>query len=143
MNTDNIDRFGHCVVCHKNLIVKRVVDNQVVEMFLPIHDHTDFMLNNGSVMKVCICKPCKASAELSNPVVHSNIMEAVNKGWELETKMLVANEKEVQWTEEYGQSYLNKMRELDIDTHADGLDKQVLVDKSVKLSKEFKIEKDK
>ena len=25
VNTDNIDRFGHCVICHNNLLVKRIV----------------------------------------------------------------------------------------------------------------------
>lgn len=126
MNTDNIDKFGHCCVCHKNLITKRVVDGQVIDMFLPIHDHTDFLLDNGSIMKVCICKPCKENTDLCCKNKQSDIMEAVQKGWELETKALVADPAQPQWTEEFGKEYLDKMSELTIDSHADSLDKQAL-----------------
>lgn len=138
MNTDNIDRFGHCSFCHKNLITKRVVDGKVIEMFLPEHDHTDFMLNNGSMMKVCMCKPCKESVDLSDSHIHSDIMEAVMKGWELETKLLVADEKIPDWTQEHADKYLDNMAKLDIDCHADSLANNVLQDKSKELSESFR-----
>ena len=138
VNTDNIDRFGHCVVCHKHLITKRVVDGQVIDMFLPIHDHTDFLLDNGSIMKVCICKPCKESVDLSDPTVHSNIMDAVYKGWELETKILVEDEGQPLWTKEHGEKYLHDMAQLNISEHADNLDKNVLAENSKELSIAFR-----
>lgn len=138
MNTDNIDRFGHCVVCHKNLITKRVVDGKVIEMFLPIHDHSDFMLNNGSMMKVCMCKPCKESTDLKDLLVHQNIMESCMKGWELETKILIADQTQPQWTEEFGYKYLSDMEKLDIHCHADNLDKNILSNKSKELSCSFR-----
>lgn len=86
-NTDNIDKYGHCVVCHKNLLSKRVVEGQVVDMFLPTYDHTFFMLNDGSQMQVTICKPCKFHTDLTDPVVHDKIMQAVQKGWDLDKRM--------------------------------------------------------
>lgn len=138
MNTDNIDRFGHCVVCHKNLITKRVVDGKVIEMFMPIHDHTDFMLNNGSTMKVCICKPCKETTDLSDPEIQENIMEACLKGWELETEILVADKTLPEWTRDHADEYLQNMATLNIEVHTDTLDKEALVVKSQELSADFR-----
>src|SRR4051812_32069688 len=118
-NTDNIDRFGHCVVCHRCLITKRVVDGKVIEMFTPDHGHTEFLLNNGSRMQVCICRGCKENIDLSKPAIQEMVMAAVQKGWELETKILVADEKLPDWTEEFGKKYLEKMSELEIDCHSE------------------------
>ena len=133
MNTDNIDKFGHCVVCHKNLITKRIVDGIVQEMFLPIHDHAEFMLDNGSLMKVCMCKPCKESTDLTDATVQDNIMQAVRKGWELEVAVLVADDKQPVWTKEYGENYLNVMGELNIDSPSEGIDKNAVQEKQKKL----------
>lgn len=124
MNTDNIDRFGHCVACHKNLITKKVVDGQVIDMFLPIHDHTEFLLDNGSKMQVCICKPCKQTLDLNCPHKHKDFMEAVQKGWELEVKALIADESYPDWTEESGKRYLDKMSLLNIDCHIENKNKE-------------------
>lgn len=123
MNTDSIDKFGHCVVCHDNLLTKRVVDGKVIDMFLPTYDGTIFMLNTGSQMQVTICKKCKAHTELTDPKVQDNIMEAVQKGWQLENAMLVADEKLPDWTEEKGKEYLEKMSKLSIDCHSENLSK--------------------
>lgn len=137
MNTDNIDRFGHCCKCHRNMIVKRVVDGKVIEMFAPEHDHTDFLLNNGSIMKVCMCKICKNSYDLNDPQVQSDIMEAVMKGWELETEKLIEDESKPDWTEERGKEYLSKMEKLNIDCHADNLTHSVVRSRSMELGQEF------
>ena len=135
MSTDNIDRFGHCVCCHRNMITKRVVDGKVIDMFLPDHDHTDFLLDNGSIMKVCMCKSCKEKVDLASPVVHGYIMEACQKGWELETKTLIADEEHPQWTEESAKVYLDRMAILKIDTHADSVSPVVLQDRVKQLTK--------
>lgn len=118
MNTDNIDRFGHCVICHKNLITKRVIDGRLEETFLPIHGHTTFLLDNGSQMEVCMCKPCQEKTDLTDPMIHENIMEACLKGWDLETKILVSEEK---WTKDHGEQYLKNMSFLNIDCHSQNL----------------------
>lgn len=133
MNTDNIDKFGHCVICHQNLLTKRVVDGKVVDMFLPTYDDTMFLLNTGSQMQVTICKPCKAITDLSDSKVHDNIMQAVMKGWELETKMLVADKKIPEWTQEKGDEYLKKMSTLIIDCNSEDLDKYVIQQRQVVL----------
>ncbi len=140
MNTDNIDKFGHCVVCHKNLLTKRVVDGKIIDMFLPIYSDTVFLLDNGSQMQVTICKICKESTDLNDPQVHSEIMEAVMKGWELETKMLVADEKQPDWTEEKGKKYLDTMAQLNIDCNSEDLGKYAIQQKQIKLLK-LKVDK--
>ena len=136
-NTDNIDRFGHCSLCHKNMITKRVVDGKVIDMFLPDHDHADFLLNDGSVMKVCMCKTCKSKYELTDPKIYNDIMEAVQKGWELETKVLVADDKFPDWTQEHADGYLEKMNRLKIKYHADNLSHRFIKEKSEEFSKKF------
>ena len=135
MNTDNIDRFGHCVVCHKNLITKRVVDGKVIDMFLPTHDHTDFLLDNGSLMKVCMCKPCKQNVDLKSTKVQNYIMEACLKGWELETKGLIADEAKPNWNEDTAKIYLDKMAKLKIDCHSETLSPVVVKDRVKELTK--------
>lgn len=137
MNTDNIDKFGHCVICHRNLITKRVVDGKVIDMFVPEHDHADFLLNNGSMMKVCCCKICKNTYDLKDKDLQEEIIEACQKGWELETKILVADEKIPEWTQEHADKYLSDMGKLEIDCHAENIDKNALVVKSQELTKTF------
>lgn len=130
MNTDDIDKFGHCVVCHKDLLTKRIVDGKVVDMFLPIYDETMFLLNSGSQMQVTICRPCKQLTDLSDTKVHNDIMAAVQKGWQLESKLLVDNNT---WTKEQGDKYLNDMDKLDIDCNSENLDKYVIQQRQMVL----------
>lgn len=134
-NTDNIDRFGHCCVCHKNLITQRVVDGKVIDMFLPIHGHTDFLLNNGSIMKVCICTPCKENVDLTSKVVHGYIMDACLKGWDLETKALVEDGAYPNWTPETKKIYMDRMAKLSIDCHSDNLSPVIIQDRVKELTK--------
>lgn len=133
MNTDNIDRFGHCVCCHDNLLTKKVVDGKVVDMFLPTYDETVFLLNSGSQMHVTICKNCKESMDLKDKDIHNNIMEAIYKGWELETKILIADDKYPDWNDEKAKEYLDKMSVLNIDCHSENLDKFVIQNRQMEL----------
>lgn len=129
-NTDNIDSFGHCVVCHKNLLTKKVVGDKVVDMFLPIYNETFFLLNTGSQMQVTICTPCKSSIDLSDDKIHNNIMEAVYKGWELETKLKV-DSKEMK--KEDRDDYIDTIKNWNINCHSECLDKYVIQQKQIEL----------
>lgn len=131
MNTDNIDRFGHCVSCHKNLLTKRVVDGKIVDMFMPIYSDTTFLLSDGSQMQVTICKPCKESIDLNCPNKHEDIMEACVKGWKLETEIC----KEESWSMEDRNKYLEKVSSLNIDCNSENLDKYVIQNRSIELMK--------
>lgn len=123
MNVDNIDKFGHCVVCHINLCTKKVIDGKVQDVFMPIHGHTTFLLNNGSKMQVCMCKPCQKSEDLDNTNTHCNIMDAVHKGWLLETKLLVS---QGEWDQKKADKYLEEMNKRSINCHIEHLAHNVI-----------------
>lgn len=120
--TDKVDRFGHCVHCGENLLTKKVVDGQVIDMFLPTYDHTFFLLNTGSQMQVTICKSCKNSLDLNDPKAHKQIMDCVYKGWELEEKKNPG----------YYERELSS--NLSIDCHSEYLDKNVIKERQAILS---------
>ena len=86
--TIDYDKYGHCVLCHKKMIVERVVGEEVVRMFTPEKKRIEFLLNDGSSMGVSICKWCD---EKLNPNDFNKVMGSVYKGWEIETEGLVTS----------------------------------------------------
>lgn len=140
---DRIDRFGHCCVCARYLLTKRMVDGKVIEMFVPEYGDIIFLLNDGSKMQVTICKICQNSYNFSDPDVHKEIMDACMKGWELETKKLIEEGgttpegNSIKWSGEYGKKYLDFMRKKYIDCNTNDFDKNILTDRSHKLGKQF------
>ena len=117
----NVDKYGHCVLCHKNMIIERVVDYKVVNMFSPEYEQTEFLLDDGSRMKVAVCKTCKRDTDFSGIETQENIMKAVVAGWELEVKGLIADEKRPEWTEESGRKYLDKYGSKKILYHSENM----------------------
>lgn len=75
------DIYGHCCVCHENLLIPRVVGGKQIMSFNPYFDQTEFVISNNSRMVVCMCKKCK-KIDLSNPIVQKKIMESVKLGWD-------------------------------------------------------------
>lgn len=138
MSTDDIDKFGHCVICHKNLLTKRVVDGKVVDMLTPIYSDTMFLLNNGSQLPVTICKVCKAITDLKDPVVFVQVMAAVNKGWELEGKLKVETG---EIDEEKRQRIFDSVKNLSIDCHSENMDRYAIQERTIALLK-IKVEED-
>ena len=140
---DRIDRFGHCCVCTRYLITQRIVDGKSVEMFVPEYGNVEFLLNDGSKMGVTICKICQNSYDLNDPDVHKEIMDAVFKGWELETKKLTTEGGEtpdgnfIRWSKENGEKYLCFMKKKNIDCKTDTLSKDKLIERSQSLGKDF------
>jgi len=129
MNTDNIDSFGHCVICHANLIVERIVDQKVVTMFSPLMSSATLLMDNGSKMDICICLRCKGNTDLNDKQVQSNIMDAVNKGWELEVGQLVSKG---DWKDDFGKQHLKKMKKLSIECDCAKLSDHVIEEKQKK-----------
>ena len=91
MKIDNIDKFGNCVFCHRNLIKNVILNGKIQGLLDPDADTSFFKLTNGSILVVPICKPCKRDVNLIDPIVQSHIMESVNNGWELEFHHMKAN----------------------------------------------------
>lgn len=123
---ENIDKYGHCVVCHKSLIVERAVDGKVIKMFTPEHDETRYMLTDGTEMRVCICKSCKSTIDLDNRKVKDQIMEAVINGWDLEVKSLVADDKKPDWTEDKAKNHMDIFGSKKIYIHSESLGKHII-----------------
>lgn len=132
--TERIDKFGHCCACSEYLLIKRIVDGRVVDMFTPQYDQTIFLLNTGSQMQITICKKCKETLDLNDPVVHAEIMAAVMKGWELETAKMVEDEALPNYTEELRGKELENFSKLSINCNSEELDKYAVQCKVIELA---------
>ncbi len=123
---DNIDKYGHCVVCHRNLIVERVAEGKVIKMFLPEKEETDFLLNDGSRMRVCICRTCKREKDFTDKKLQEQIMEAVIAGWQLEVDTMVADENKPEWTPERAKAHMEVYGKKSLLLHSENADKHVI-----------------
>ncbi len=106
------DKFGHCVVCHQNMLIEKVIDNKVVRVLKPIYEETEYLLDDGSTMNVAICRFCKNElTEKDNDYV----MKCVKRGWELELEML--ND----WSEAKKKDYLDRYSKKEIVANSEGM----------------------
>ena len=104
MSGVNWDKYGHCCLCHKNMIIEQVIDGKVQIRFTPDKDETQYLLNDGSKMRVSICKSCKKGLTDKD---FTGIMASVMRGWEEEVKTL-------KWTKKKKRDYLNRYSKLKI-----------------------------
>lgn len=128
MSTNNIDRYGHCCKCHRNLIVERVSDGKVIHMFTPDKEETEFLLDDGSRMRVCVCKQCKMTIDFNDEKTCDNIMEAVVNGWKVEVDTLVADEKRPEWDTERARSHMKVYGKKKILFHSENTENHVVED---------------
>jgi hypothetical protein len=101
MNTIDYDKFGHCIKCHKNMIIEQVIDNEVRKRMSTDYREVEFLLSSGSRMRVAICKDCQ---ETLSEKEHNSIMECVVNGWKKELEELHhwSKEKKDNYMETYG-----------------------------------------
>lgn len=137
MSYPNVDKYGHCVICHKNLLVERVVDQQVITMFTPDKQETEFMLDDGTRMRVSICRECKEGEDLHSESKQIQIMESVVNGWQLEIDSLVNDEKRPEWTFDRGKKHMDVYSKKKILCYSDGMAEHVIKDR-IKKVKELK-----
>jgi hypothetical protein len=135
--TMDFDKFGHCVVCHQNMLIEQVVDGKVIKRFTADYDETQFLLNTGSRMRVAICKKCKEGLTEDD---NERIMKCVLRGWDVETDELVKDKKKPNWTKEKKDAYMYRQAQLEIVTNSDGMPVDIM-EKKLKKYKEDKIEK--
>lgn len=128
-----LSEFAPCVICKKNLITNKVIDGKVQKVFIADQGLSEFMLNNGSILTVCMCKTCKGCYDLHDLRVHDLVIKGCMDGWNVETQILVDGN---HWDNKQRNDYLNKMNELSIHSNIDNLDKNKLEDLSKKVSKE-------
>lgn len=123
----NFDKFGHCVLCHKNMVVEKVIDGKVQLGFTSDHMEEEFLLDDGSRMRVCMCKECNSKYDHKD---YDKIMQCVNAGWEKEME-------ERNWEDNRKENYRKKYNKLKIITSSLGKPDDVLK----KELKEFKDKK--
>lgn len=121
------DKFGHCIYCHKNMLIEQVIDKEVQTRFTPDYDEVQVILNTGSKTRVAICKQCKEKEEYKD---YKTIMKTVFNGWKVESDELVKDDKKTKWTKERQKEYLDRQAKLEIVTTTHGkpdyaLDKKV------------------
>jgi len=129
----NYDKYGHCALCHKDLRITQMTSDGAVEVFTPEHGEINFLLNDGSTMRVCICKPCQAVGVEDK---QEEIMDSVYKGWYMETMYLVEDKSKSEWTEEKRLDYLSRYSEKEIVCVSDN----VPVDRLEQKLKKYKID---
>jgi hypothetical protein len=111
-----IDRYGYCVKCGKYMISEAVIDGVSVQRFTPDYSEKQYLLSDGSKMRVAICIACKDAItdEDKKP-----IMQTVMNGWKAELDKL-------DWTKEKKQNYVDNYSKLEIVHHTDNTPSDIL-----------------
>ena len=104
------DKYGHCIICSKNMLIEAVIGGKVEKRLTSDYDETEVLLNNGSRMRVCTCRDCKKKV---TPKTFKTIMQKVNNGWKMEVDKL-------DWDDARKQRHLNACDALDIVCHSEG-----------------------
>jgi len=117
------DKYGHCVSCHRCLMKEQVIDGKVQRRFEPDYKETEYFLNDGSRMRVAICKKCLGIISENDS---KSIMDSVKKGWEIETQTLVDDPKYPHWTKEKRKEYLDRYNKLEIICNTMGKPEELL-----------------
>lgn len=127
MTRPNYDVFGHCVKCHRNLLIQEVIDGKVAQRFHPDHGHVEYLLDDGSRMRVCMCQPCQSILDDSDET-RDAIMHCVIDGWKHEVETYS------HWDESKKREYINEYFKKKLIVKSDRMPKDHL-DKKLK---EFK-----
>ena len=113
------DNHGHCVVCHEDMHYTQVIDGKPQERLGPLYAETEYMLDDGSKMRVAICSICKDKLK-DDDEEKKRIMDCVFKGWKHE---LEAYSK---WDKKKKDNYLKEYSKKKIVTRSERIDDDVL-----------------
>ena len=111
------DKYGYCVLCHRNLRYEQVINDKVMMRFSTDYEETEYLLNDGSKMRVAICKPCKEKLTEEH---HTQVMDCVKAGWVEEVKTLP-------WSDKKKQDYIDIYSQKEIVCFSNGVPDDVLV----------------
>ena len=106
MNEITYDKFGHCVFCHKCMIIEEIIDGKMQTRFIPEYNEEQVLLDDGSKMRVAMCINCKNNYTEKD---YNKIMQSVADGWEKELEVS-------KWTDEKKQNYRDKYYKLQLVT---------------------------
>ena len=126
------DSFGCCVVCHKSMLIEEVIGGKVEKRFTHEYVEGEFLLDDGSKMRVAMCLDCKGKYSGTDKE-KSYIMDCVKAGWKKEPP----NMKD--WSAEKTKAYNEKYDNLNIVSSSEDCSKDAL-EKRFKEHKEKKNE---
>lgn len=84
----NIDKFGHCILCHKCLLKNVVINGKQEALFDANKDEVWVQLNNGALMSISVCKPCKSQTDFNDDATKTQVLRSVQLGWQLEMDLM-------------------------------------------------------
>ena len=93
------DKYGHCAFCHRYLLIEKVIDGKIELVHHPDYSEEQFLLDDGSRMRVPLCKKCKPNFTEKD---HPKLMASVIKGWATEVQYLK------HWTDEMRKKYIDR-----------------------------------
>jgi len=139
----NFDLYGHCVLCHINMLEDKYVDGKMIIRLTAQAVDTSYLLNTGSYMNVTMCRKCKV--ELKDTESEYNaIMASVILGWEIEYTDLVASASKPQYTETIKAQYMEEQHKKKIVIRTELLEPDAVMKHFEKFKlKEKKKKKDK
>ena len=118
-----IDKYAHCVRCEKNMLETQFVDGKIQPRLSPDYREAQYLLDDGTKMRVALCIQCKAGLTVED---EPEIMDCVYNGWVEETKAL-------KWGKEKREKYLKEYKKRKIICRSEDLADDVL---KKKLKKE-------
>lgn len=99
------DKFGYCSFCHRNLLVKKLVNGKEENVLGSEYDEKEYDLSDGSKMKVAICKTCLLTVtDADKP----KIMDSIIRGWEKELDSLP------HWSAKQKEDYMARYSKLEM-----------------------------
>jgi len=119
------DKFGHCSICHKNMLIEEIIDNRPQQRFTAEYCEAEFLLSDKSKMRVAMCTICKSNLIEEQ---HDSIMQTVINGWGEQVKGL-------DWEEEKKQAYMDRYSQLNIVTNSENVPQDILETKFSEFSK--------
>jgi len=131
------DKFGCCIKCHKYLLREVIDRGRVVMAPTPDADSEMLLLNDGSRMRVSMCRECKQGLKDSDLPY---LMDAALQGWEWETDQLVEDPNNPEWDEVKKKKHMDHQRKLKAITRPSGLSK-IEISKRVKKFKKKRANK--
>lgn len=134
--TVDYDLFGHCIICHRNMLEDKMIDGVMVQVLNGDYRETEYLLDTGSKMRVAMCVQCKTKLTDTAEEM-SSIIKTVIKGWEIETDDLVSDNKKSLWTKQHKEAHMKEYRKRKIDSRIEGLSSGTIKSK-VKLIEDKK-----
>jgi hypothetical protein len=125
------DKHGHCVVCHEDMLYTEVIDNVPQKRLGPLYSEVEYLLDDGSKMRVAVCRNCKNELK-DDDEEKKRIMDCVFKGWKHEVESIAT------WDREKKEEHLKKYSKRKIISRSEGIGKDVIAKRLKKFKEKNK-----